>query len=279
MDDETAWAAANPALGKFRSMEDMQKMAEKAKRMPSFENTFRNLNLNQRVSIFSPFVSRNVWNSCYADFGIPPMSECDDVWAGLDLSARTDLTSCVFVGKKGDKAFIYPYTWTPEQGLEERARRDRAPYDVWVKQGHLLTTPGATVDYKFVASTIAELTADVNLRTIAFDRWRIDVFKKDCEELGISLPLQPFGQGFKDMSPALDSLEAELLNTRIHHNANPVLTMCMANCVVTKDPAGGRKLDKSKSTARIDTAVALTMAIGVADMKYEKPVEYGVYFI
>ena len=119
----------------------------------------------------------------------------------------------------------------------------------------------------------------MNLRTIAFDRWRIDVFKKDCEELGISLPLQPFGQGFKDMSPALDSLEAELLNTRIHHNANPVLTMCMANCVVTKDPAGGRKLDKSKSTARIDTAVALTMAIGVADMKYEKPVEYGVYFI
>ena len=279
MDDETAWAAANPALGKFRSVEDMRKMAEKAKRMPSFENTFRNLNLNQRVSIFSPFVSRNVWNSCYADFGIPPMSECDDVWAGLDLSARTDLTSCVFVGKKGDKAFIYPYTWTPEQGLEERARRDRAPYDVWVKQGHLLTTPGATVDYKFVASTIAELTADVNLRTIAFDRWRIDVFKKDCEELGISLPLQPFGQGFKDMSPALDSLEAELLNTRIHHDANPVLTMCMANCVVTKDPAGGRKLDKSKSTARIDTAVALTMAIGVADMKYEKPVEYGVYFI
>ena len=278
LDDEKAWYAANPALGKFRSIDDMEKMADKAKRMPSFENTFRNLNLNQRVSTFSPFVSRSVWESCKADFPIPALEVCDAVWGGLDLSARTDLTACVFIGKKDDKAFIYPYVWTPEQGLVERSRRDRVPYDTWVKQGHMFTTDGATVDYKFVASKIASLVAGANLKMIAFDRWRIDVFKKDCDELGISLPLKEYGQGFKDMSPALDSLEAELLNGRIYHDDNPVLRMCMSNAVVTKDPAGGRKLDKSKSTARIDAAVALTMACGVSDLKFEAPPEYDVYF-
>lgn len=278
LNDPQAWSDANPAIGKFRSMSDMEKMAEKAMRMPSFENTFRNLNLNQRVSIFSPFVSKSVWDSCIADFKIPTMQECDDVWGGLDLSARTDLTACVFVGRKDEMAFIYSYVWTPEQGLIERARRDRTPYDVWVKQGHMFTTEGATVDYKFVASKIAQVTAGVNLRTLAFDRWRIDVFKKDCEELGIVLPLKEFGQGYKDISPALDSLEAELLNGRLYHTNNPVMRMAMANAVIIKDPAGGRKLDKSKSTARIDPAVALTMAVGVSDLKFDKPPEYDIHF-
>ena len=78
-------------MGKFRSYEDMKKMADKAIRMPSFENTFRNLNLNQRVSLVSPFVSKSVWDSCEGD--IPPISACEEVWGGLDLSARTDLTA------------------------------------------------------------------------------------------------------------------------------------------------------------------------------------------
>lgn len=50
--DEKAWAAANPALGKFRSKDDVRKQAEKAVRMPSFENTFRNLILNQMFGHF-----------------------------------------------------------------------------------------------------------------------------------------------------------------------------------------------------------------------------------
>jgi phage terminase large subunit-like protein len=72
------------------------------------------------------------------------------------------------------------------------------------------------------------------------------------------------GQGFKDMSPALDSLEAELLNGRIAHAMHPVLTMCAENAVVTKNPAGSRKLDKGKATGRIDGLQALAMAVGVA---------------
>lgn len=276
--DEKAWLDANPAMGKFRSYEDMKKMADKAIRMPSFENTFRNLNLNQRVSLVSPFVSKSVWDSCEGD--IPPISDCEEVWGGLDLSARTDLTACVFLGKLEDKFYVYPLIFTPSDTLFERAKVDRVPYDTWVKQGKIFTTSGKTVDYKQVIPIISDFLSEVdNLRSIAFDRWRIDVFKKDCEELGIEFPLIPHGQGFKDMSPALDSLEAELLNTRIIHDGNPCLTMAAANAVVTKDPAGGRKLDKSKATNRIDPMVALTMACGVANLKSDEAPSYDVYLI
>lgn len=276
--DKKSWKLSNPALGKFRSEPDMQKLAEKASRMPSAENTFRNLNLNQRVSTVSPFVAKQTWDSCLGE--LPPIYECDEVWAGLDLSARTDLTACVFVGRRGDKFYAYPVVWTPEVGLVDRAKRDRVPYDLWVKQGYMFTTPGATVDYEYVAKHIGEVASDVKiLHAIAFDRWRIDVFKKECDKLGLELPLVPFGQGFKDMSPALDTVEAQLLNARIVHNNNPALNMAAANAVVVKDPAGGRKLDKSKATNRIDPMVALTMACGVSNFEETKQATYNIYFV
>ena len=276
--DKKSWKLSNPALGKFRSEPDMQKLAEKASRMPSAENTFRNLNLNQRVSTVSPFIAKQTWDKCLGD--LPPIYECDEVWAGLDLSARTDLTACVFLGRKGEKYYTYPTVWTPEVGLVDRAKRDRVPYDLWVKQGYLFTTPGATVDYEYVAKHIGEIASDVKiLHAIAFDRWRIDVFKKECDKLGLELPLVAFGQGFKDMSPALDTLEAQLLNARIIHNNNPALNMAAANAVVVKDPAGGRKLDKSKATNRIDPMVALAMACGVSNFEETKQATYNIYFV
>lgn len=259
--DEKAWYAANPALGLFRSLEDVREQAKQAARMPSAENTFRNLILNQRVSTFTPFISKNVWDSCggkVLDFGNSP------VYAGLDLSARTDLTALVLTSQINGVWHTVPYFWTPESGLSDRAKRDRQPYDVWVKQGYMATTPGATVDYEYIAQDISHIFSQLNIQQIAYDRWRIDILRKELTNIGVELPLIEFGQGFKDMSPAIDALESELLNGRIAHGNHPVLTMCAANAMITKDTAGNRKLDKHKATGRIDGIVAMAMALGLA---------------
>ena len=258
--DEAAWKAANPALGLFRSEDDLREQLKQAQRMPSAENSARNLLLNQRVTTDAPFVSPDVWKAC----GAEPVPFEGPVFAGLDLSARTDLTALVLVGKVDGVWQVFPHFWTPEQGLADRARKDRQPYDVWARQGFLHTTPGASVDYGHVAVEIAELLGGLDVHAIAYDRWRIDVLKRELDAIGLSLPLQPWGQGFKDMSPALDVLEAELLNHRIAHGMHPVLTMCAANATTTKDPSGNRKLDKSRATGRIDGMVALAMALGVS---------------
>lgn len=274
--DVEAWKAANPALGLFRSEDDLREQMQQAARMPSMSNTARNLLLNQRVSLDSPFISPDVWASCDAE----PDPFDGPVYAGLDLSARTDLTALVVVGKVAGVWQVRPYFWTPEQGIFERAKKDRAPYDVWAAQGFLRTTPGATVDYETVALDIAELLADLDVSAIAFDRWRIDLLQKELERIGLDLPLIPHGQGFKDMSPALDTLEAELLNGRIAHGGHPVLTMCAANAVATKDPSGNRKLDKSRRTGRIDGIQAMAMAFGAA-YSSEAPAEIDteVFFV
>jgi phage terminase large subunit-like protein len=264
--DESAWRLANPGIGLFRSLDDMRELAKKASRMPSFENTFRNLNLNARVTAISPFISRSVWESC----GFKPSPMIDQtVFVGLDLSARTDLTAAVAVWHDDGCWHVGCRFWTPREGLRERAKNDRVPYDVWVRDGHLITTPGRTVDYAVVAADILDWLSDCEIAAIAYDRWRIDLMKKEFSELGVDLPMVSFGQGFRDMSPALDTLEADLLNQRISHGSHPVLTWCAANAIAVRDPAGNRKLDKSKTSGRIDGMVALVMARGVADRSAE----------
>lgn len=249
---------ANPAFGDFQNAAEVMAMAEDARRMPAREAEFRNLVLNQRVQAHNPFVSRSVWESCGeapAPFGTELVS------AGLDLSARADLTACVLIFERDNLTHVHPYFWMPEQGLVERSRRDRAPYDLWVEQGFIRTTPGGSVDYEYVVADLADIFSDVKLARVAFDRWRMDVFKKELERAGLNWPMEEHGQGFKDMAPALDALEAELLNGRLRHGMHPVLTMCAANAVVTRDPAGSRKLDKQKANGRIDGMVALAMAV------------------
>lgn len=261
--DPEAWAAANPALGKFRSRSDVEEQADRASRMPSFEPTFRNLVLNQRVEMVNPFISRGVWllNSQEPDDAAFYTSP---VYVGLDLSAKTDLTAMVMIAEHEGRWHVRPILWTPEKGLRDRAKRDRAPYDVWAQQGYLRTLPGASMDYQVLAQEIADALADCNVAAVAFDRWRFDLLKKELDEIGAELPLAPFGQGFKDMSPALETLETLLLNERLAHGGHPVLTMCMANARVETDAAGNRKLNKARATGRIDGAVALAMACGVA---------------
>lgn len=263
LDDQKAWLAANPALGIFRSVEDVQAAADKAVRLPSSESAFRLYYLNQRVNMSAPFITRKVWEQS-ADEPEAPNGRA--AFAGLDLSSRTDLTAFVLVYQGDDGRWnVRAKHWAPDQGLRDRAKRDRVPYDVWAKEGWLETTPGATVDYEYVARSIAEMLEDYDIRAVAYDRWRIELMRKEFSELGLDLPLIEYGQGYRDMSPALDTLEADLLNGRLRHGNNPVLNMCAANATATKDPAGNRKLDKSKATGRIDGMVALAMARAVAE--------------
>ena len=265
--DKAAWKAANPALGKFRSLPDVKEQAERASRMPSFEPTFRNLVLNQRVEMMAPFISRGVWiaNSLEPEDDV---FYTEPVYIGLDLSAKTDLTAMVMMAYR-EKWHVKAYFWTPANGLRDRAKRDRAPYDTWEQQGFIRAIPGASIDYETVAKDIADILSDCDVKALAFDRWRFDLLKKEMDEIGLDLPLLPFGQGFKDMAPAIDRLEELLMNEQISHGMNPVLTMCMNNARIEQDAAGNRKMNKGKATGRIDGAVALAMATGVMHMQEE----------
>lgn len=277
---DEAMQAANPAFGDFLNAELVRGMAEDARRMPAREAQYRNLVLNQRVEASSPFVSRSLWASCG---GEPEEFDADTaVYAGLDLSAVNDLTAFVPIGKAGGIWSVRPVFWLPAEGLEEKARKDRVPYDVWRDSGHLQAAPGRSVDYEYVAEFLWRFCQANNVRKIAFDRWgfrhlRPWLLKAGFTDETIDEIFEEFGQGFQSMSPALRELEGDLLNGRVAHGNHPVLTMCAANAVVQSDPSGNRKLAKDKSSGRIDGMVALVMARGVAPLDEDEEAGWNDY--
>ena len=250
---------ANPHFDNFMNKEEVLRQASDAKRLPSREPAYRNLILNQRVEARSPFISRSIWQE---SGGAPNSLKGQAVFAGLDLSSVSDLTALVLVGEDGD---VLPIFWLPDEGLAEKSRNDRVPYDQWARDGYLQTCPGRAIEYEFVAEYLRWVFDHYNVVRLNFDRYNMRHLRPWLEKAGFSddeLELfVEYGQGFKDMSPALRELESRLLSRKLRHGNHPVLSMCAANAVAVSDPAGGRKFTKAKTTGRIDGMVALAMAL------------------
>ena len=272
--DEKTIRQANPAFGDFQNAEEVLAMAEDARRMPSRENEYRNLILNQRVDRNSPFISRTIWQANgdepAEDWGEAP------VYAGLDLSSVNDLTAFVPVAWVNEAWETKPTFWLPKFGLAEKSRADRAPYDLWASQGLIQTPDSKSIEYEFVAAWLYSFCQRHNVRKIAFDRWNFKnlrpwLLKAGFAEERVDELFVEFGQGFQSMSPALRDLESVLLNGKLRHGNNPVLTMCASNAVVTTDPAGGRKLNKAKAAGRIDGMIGLAEAFGIAPLDAPEP--------
>lgn len=274
--DEATIRQANPHYDVLMNKTEVLRQAENARRLPSREAEYRNLILNQRVESQSPFVNRTVWESN----GAPPDPiERRKVWGGLDLSSVSDLTAFILVSESGD---VVPTFWLPEEGLAEKARTDRVPYDVWKRNGDLRTTPGRTIEYEFVAEYLRGVFDRCDVQAIAFDRYNMRFLKPWLTKCGFTEQelerFIEFGQGMVSMSPALRELEAQLLAGKLRHGKHPVLTMCAANAVVKTDDAGNRKFTKAKSTGRIDGMVALAMAVGVMPTQIEPEKKYQMLF-
>lgn len=273
--DPANWKKANPALGDFRSLADLKAISDKAQRMPAEEPKFRNLYANQRVAPVASLISRAEWTACA---GVAEFKHGEEVYLALDMSAVVDLTALV-LGSAADPTRLQPFIWKPEDLLREHSARDfgggNLRYAEWAKQGHLLTSPGRSIDPAVVAKKIAELSHTYKILGLAYDRWRIkdllrefdriglDAYEDKGETKGSGLRLVPWGQGFRDMAPAIDALELAVIERKLVHPANPVLTNHFGNAVATMDPAGNRKIDKDKVRFRIDAAVATAMLMGL----------------
>ena len=259
--DPKVWKKANPSLGETIGMDKVEAACASARQNPGEENSFRQLRLNQWVKQAVRWMPMEKWDACAF-----PVHE-DDLegrvcYGGLDLSSTTDITAFVLVfppENEEDKYYVLPYFWVPEDTLDLRVRRDHVPYEVWERQGYLMTTEGNVVHYGYIEHFIERLGERFNIREIAFDRWGAVQMVQNLEGLGFTVV--PFGQGFKDMSPPTKELMKLVLEKRIAHGGHPVLRWMMDNIFIRTDPAGNIKADKEKSTEKIDGAIATIMGL------------------
>ena len=260
--DEKSWYKANPSLGVTITIDKVRMQYAKALETPADENQFRQLRLNEWVKQSTRWMRMDRWDECDGEVDLEELKgrEC---YAGLDLSSTSDLTAFVLVfpenGEGEEHYTVVPFFWIPKETLELRVRRDHVPYDNWAGQGYMQTTDGDVVDYETIANFIIKLGEEYNIREIAYDRWNASMFIQRLEYEGFTMI--PFGQGFRDMSPPTKELMRLVLEHKISHGAHPVLRWNMDNATVRIDPAGNQKLDKERSTEKIDGAVAMIMGL------------------
>lgn len=257
--DPAVWAKANPALGVTVKLDYLETEARRAARMPAYQNTFRRLHLNQWTQQESRWLPMEDWDGCAGEVEVEEGQEC---YGGLDLASTIDIAAfvLVFPPRKPDGAFLVkPFFWIPAENMVERARKDRVPYDAWVRQGLITATEGNVIDYGRIVREIEALGKRFNVREIAFDRWGAFQISQQLEAAGFTMV--GFGQGFSSMSAPTRELLRLVLDRKIAHGGHPVLRWMADNVVVRQDPAGNVKPDKEKSREKIDGIVALIMAL------------------
>ncbi|HFD40868.1 MAG TPA: terminase large subunit [Anaerolineae bacterium] len=269
--DEEVWAAANPSLGVTVKLDYLRNEARRAEMVPAYQNTFRRLHLNQWTQQESRWLPMEAWDACAGAFD-ERLLEGAACYGGLDLASTSDIAAFVlcFPSEAGEEErFIWlPYFWIPRENMLERARRDRVPYDAWVRQGLITATEGNVIDYGYILRDIEALGERFNIREIAFDRWGAFQVSQQLEGMGFTMV--GFGQGFVSMSPPMRELLRLVLNGRLVHGGHPVLRWMADNLVVSQDAAGNLKPNKAKSREKIDGIVAGLMALDRA-IRHEQP--------
>ena len=258
---EEALRLANPGLESgVVKLDYLKREQEKAIKLPSYENTFRMLHLNQWMSSASKWLSDAQWMECNK----APVRLEDyrgmTAYAGLDLASVRDISAFVLIIPEDDRFTIIPYFFAPKDTAFVRSRRDQVDYIGWSKEDLIELTEGDVTDYNYIKKRIKEVAEIVNIKEIAYDRWNSSQLVIDLVNDG--LPMIPFGQGFASLSSPTKSLEKLILGKQLNHGGNKVLRWMASNVAVKSDPAGNIKFDKSKATEKIDGMVSLVMAIG-----------------
>ena len=260
-EDEANWYKVNPSLGYTVDIERLRDAYREAKQNPADEVTFKWLRLNMWVSSTVAWIPDAIFMKGNEEIDLAAL-EGRDCYGGLDLSSTGDITALVLMFPPRDedeKYILLPFFWVPEETIPQRVKAASVPYDIWEKQGFLLSTEGNVIHYDFIEKFINDLAEKYHIVEIAVDRWNATQMIQNLE--GDGFTMVPFGQGFASMSGPTKDFYRLLMEGQIIHGGHPVLRWMAGNVVVDTDPAGNIKVTKAKSKEKIDGIVAAIMAL------------------
>jgi len=260
-EDKANWYKVNPSLGYTVDIERLRDAYREAKQNPADEVTFKWLRCNMWVSSTVAWIPDAIYMRGNEPIDMDALAG-RDCYAGLDLSSTGDITALVLIFPPRDedeKYVLLPYFWIPEETIPRRVKANSVPYDIWEKQGYIMSTEGNVIHYDFIEKFIMDLSEKYHILEIAVDRWNATHVIQNMEDNGLTMV--PFGQGFASMSAPTKEFYRLLMEGKIIHGGHPVMRWMAGNVVVDTDPAGNIKDTKAKSKEKIDGIVAAIMAL------------------
>lgn len=260
--DKRIWKIVNPSLNHTVKAEKLDEAFVTVEDNPAEERLFRQLRLNEWVKFkTSKWLSLSLWD---ATAGMVTESECLGLpcYGGLDFSSSIDTTSlCLLFPPTPDHAKWRALwrVWIPEDNMKERVRRDHVPYDRWVREGLIKTTPGGVIDYDYIENEILDLAKKYDLQEIGFDPWHALQSSIRLTEQGQTMA--EVRQGFKTLGPATKFLGELVRGEQIEHGGHPVIRWMFGNVEVKIDENENVRPVKGRGIERIDGIAALINAI------------------
>ena len=257
------WLKANPGLGTILPRKYLEEQVAEAVGMPSKENLCRRLNFCEWTEQSIRAIPMEEWDRGAAAIDIEALRG-RPCYGGLDLAKVNDLSAFVllFPPLAEEPWIVLPWYWLPADDMLPRVRRDRVPYDVWVREGFIATTPGNVTDYGFIEARVIALAGQYQIQEIAFDRTFGGEIVQNLMAEGLAMV--EFGQGFLSMAAPTSELLRLVKAGELQHGGHPVLRWNASNLATAEDAAGNLKPDKEHSYERIDGITALCNALGRA---------------
>jgi len=257
--DEDVWHRVNPALGDFRDLESMRQSAQKAQVNNRLENDFRRLYLNEHTQQVTRWLTMDKWNACVDEGPIEPGAS---VCGGLDLASTTDIAAWCIAEPRGEGYALKWSFFIPENRMREIEDADRVPYSQWVREGHVIATPGDVIDYNVIIDTILSDADKLQIEHIGYDPWNATSTAQRLEEEGLSVV--KVNQNISQLTEPSREIERCVIDGTLQHGNDPVANWMASNVEVWTDNNGNIRPVKPKhgqSGKKIDGIVAAIMAI------------------
>lgn len=266
IDDLTNLSMANPSLGTGISLDYLLTASQKAKNIPTQLEAFKQLHLNIWSDSATQFIRSEDWNKCEDQYTNEDLlgEEC---YMSYDLSSNKDITSInlLFPPTEKRKEFrTLSYNFLPyDSAVEKQNISAGRVFLNWADDpiNNLFLTMHKTTDFDFVLEKIEELNNQYKILQITYDRFLSNYMNLEVAKI-VDCELVEFNQNFKNFSPATKEFESMVLEQKIKHNNNKVLTWSISNVKVMQDNHENIKPIKSKSSDKIDPAIALIMNVG-----------------
>jgi phage terminase large subunit-like protein len=268
--DEATWYKANPGLGITINIDAVREEATTARNNPANEKLFRWLRLNQWVSLKTVgWLDLSLWDNTQGEWDKSELlgKKC---YIGLDLASTSDLTgmSLLFPPQDGVKEWRFiSEGWIPEENMKQRIITDHAPYDKFLREGWLHTTPGNVADYDYIKERIEYFNSIYKVKMLCVDPWNSRMLTQQLEKSGLNIV--EVSQNIAMMSPGMKEIERLMKAGQMEHEENNLARWCFGNVNIHVDGNENVKPMKNKSRERIDITVSLINAMAIA-IKFEQ---------
>lgn len=269
VEDEKTWIKSNPIL-EVESLYN-KVMTYLRKRLRVGKETgelnkilIKNFNMWRQASEES-YMSGNQWQTGFVENA--PDITGKDTWFGVDVGRSSDLMSISWLVRMDGYWYSDSYSFiATKYGLDTKIKRDGVDYIRLSEKGECEITAleSGVIDYDAVYDWLENFVFnhELNVKVIAYDPYQFGHILTMIEKYRPEWPMAEVRQGTMTLSMPTKQLRDDVMNGKMKHNGNELLTAAINNAV-TKSDNNGLRIDKDKNSNKIDPIDALLDAFAI----------------